>query len=327
MTTTTHPQRWPDASPEEQRAALLGRVDEELHGLLSKEFRCRRTAQPRATTLIEGIAELVRASDERVRPVICLTAFLAAAGDGTDAVGEERVNAAVTACAALELHDTWLLVRSDVRDNAPMRRGVPTLHISHAAQHERSGWRGESRRFGEGTAVLAGDLALSYADRLARRLPEPAWRWWDELRTERTLGAQSDAASATEYLDDGWPGRCATGCTSGCAAGWYGVRHALRIGVTLAGRDGELAAPFDEYARAVHAAWRLRGFLEGGQGYDADALFLRDVGFLGNGREPAEQTIAELVDRALEAVDAAPLAPGWRAELGRLALRVSGCEW
>ncbi|MEV6110314.1 polyprenyl synthetase family protein [Streptomyces sp. NPDC051940] len=323
MTIPAHPGPWREASPGELHKALLDQVEERLHALLDEEFQRRRTAEPRAMTLVEGISEFVRAGSQRVRAVICLSGFLAAAGDRAGGPAREQ---AVAAATALELNDTWLQIRADVRDNAPLRRGIPTLHISHAAEHERNGWRGESRRFGEGTAVLAGDLTLAYAGRLAAGLPQGARRWWDELCVERTLGAQASAAAATEYLDDPWPGRCVTDCHSGCAAGWYGLRHALRIGAAVAGREDELGDAFDGYARALHAAWRLRGFLEGGPGYDADALFLRDVAFFGQSREPAERTIVDLIDQAVEAVADAPLAPGWHAELGRLALRVSGCE-
>ncbi|MGW7103623.1 polyprenyl synthetase family protein [Streptomyces sp. NPDC054838] len=319
MTTPTDHQPWRTRTPAQVRDAMLDRVEERLARLLAEEHRARRTCDPRSAVLVAGVAELVQAGAERAHPVICLTGYLAAGGDPE---GED----AVAAAAALELLDTCLMIREDVRDNAPLRRGIPTLHISHAAEHERNGWRGEPRRFGEGTAVLAGDLALAYGDRLAVRLPYEAWRWWDELRTERAIGAHVEAAAATEYLDDAWPGQCVSGCGSGCAAGWYGLRHALLIGAALAGRE-DLREAYEEYARALHGAWRIRGFLRGGPGFGGDAQFLRDVFFDERARAGAEETIAELLGRADAAVAAAPLAPHWRAELTAFARRVAGCEY
>ncbi|MFJ7590998.1 polyprenyl synthetase family protein [Streptomyces sp. NPDC097617] len=316
MTTPTHDQPWRTATPGQARDAMLDRVEERLAGLFAQEHRNRRTSDPRSAVLVMGLAELVQAGGERARPAICVTGYLAAGGDPAD-------EDAVAAAAALELLDTCLVIRADVRDNAPLRRGIPTLHISHAAEHERGGWRGEPRRFGEGTAVLAGDLALAYGDRLAVRLPHIARQLWDDLRVERAIGSHMEAAAATEYLDDAWPGQCLEGCGSGCGAGWYGLRHSLLIGAALAGRE-DLGEAYEEYARAVHAAWRVRGFLSGGPGFDGDAQFLRDVFFDGQARERAEETIAKLVVRADEAVAAAPLTPGWRTELGALAREIAG---
>lgn len=319
MTTTpTHDPPGNAAAPDRVRDAVLDRVEERLARLFAEEGRSRRTSDPRSAVLVAGVAELVQAGAERAHPVICLTGYLAAGGDPA---GEDVVSASV----ALELLDTCLMIRDDVRKNASLRRGIPTLHISHAAEHERNGWSGESRRFGEGTAVLAGDLAVAYGDRFAARLPDTAWELWDGLRTERAIGAHAEAAAATEYLDDAWPGQCLDGCGSGCGAGWYGLRHALLIGAALAGRE-DLRDPYEEYARAVHGAWRIRGFLRGGPGFDGDAQFLRDIFFDAQARESAEETIAGLLDRADTAVATAPVAPGWRTELRAFARRVAGCD-
>ncbi|MFI9099278.1 polyprenyl synthetase family protein [Streptomyces fildesensis] len=313
---TTHPLPPKTSVPGQLRAGLLDQVEERLRGLLAGEFDRWHAVNPRAASLVGSITELVRAGGDRIRPVICVTGYLAAGGDPTS-------TAIVDAAAALELLDTCFLIRSDIRDNAPLRHGIPTLHVSHAAEHERSGWRGESRRFGEGTAVLAGDLALAYADRLASRLPAAAWQLWDELRTERVIGAHTDAACATEYLDDPWPGRCIAGCAKGCGAGWYALHHPLLLGAALAGRQ-DLATSYRDYARPLHAAWRLRGFLEGGPGYDWDAQMLREVLLGTEERDTAERIISQLVARADRVVDAAPLAPGWRDELAAFAIRISG---
>ncbi|MEV7027046.1 hypothetical protein, partial [Kitasatospora sp. NPDC093558] len=210
--------------------------------------------------------------------------------------------------------DTGHLIRHDTREGAVLRRGVPTLHVSHAAEHERHGWRGESRRFGEGMAVLAGDLALTLADRLALTLPARARGTWDDLRTDRVLGAYGEAARAGEYQDDPWPAECLDGCGSGCASGWYAVEQPLLLGAALAGRR-DLDPHYGELGRAVHAGWRLRGFLGGGQGFDGMAQLLREVLFDRDAHDRAELLIAEQLDRARAALRAAPLRADWRAEL------------
>ncbi|WP_235485484.1 polyprenyl synthetase family protein [Streptomyces roseoverticillatus] len=301
--------------PQLQRAGMLDQVEKRLRGLLNDEHRRWRTADARGAGVVESLAELVAVGADRVRPVILLTGYLAAGGDAA-------APAAVEAAAALELLDTCTLIRSDVRDNAALRRGIPTLHVSRAAEHERNGWAGDARRFGESTATLAGDLALSLADRLAARLPAAAWQIWDEMRVERVIGTYAHEAMAAEYLDDPWPGRCISGCDRGCTAGWYALRHPLRLGAALADRP-DLDTAYDAYARSLHAAWRLRGFLDGGPEYDWDAELLREILLEREERGIAERLIRELVDRASRTAAAARLTAGWCEELTAFAVRMA----
>ncbi|MER5640628.1 polyprenyl synthetase family protein [Kitasatospora sp. NPDC002227] len=307
---TTSPKHRAAAALRHTRDLMLGQVDELLAETVCREHR-RRRAEPQAATLVSGIGELLQARGERLRPLVLLTGYLAAGGDPAD-------QAAVRAAAALELLDVCHAVREDVRENAVLRRAMPTLHISHAAEHERNGWRGEARRFGESTAALAGDLAQALGDRLAAGLAPEAAELWADFRTDRIIGAQAEAIAATEYLGDPWPGRCIEGCSASCGAGWYALHHPLLLGATLAGRP-DLAAAYRDYAAAVHPAWRLRGFLDGGPGYDADAQFLREVVFGSEGRRQAETTIADLVTRALTGLATAPLTDGWHHEFAELA--------
>ena len=53
-------------------------------------------------------------------------------------------------------------------------------------------WRGEARRFGEGVAILVGDLAFVYADLLLGDAPPAARAVFDELRIELCVGQYLD---------------------------------------------------------------------------------------------------------------------------------------
>ena len=78
----------------------------------------------------------------------------------------------------------------------PRRRGAPTTHTIYTAEHEREGWAGEPRRFGEGVAILVGDLAFVLADQLLVGAPDAVWRMWNELRTELNVGQFLDLPGA-----------------------------------------------------------------------------------------------------------------------------------
>ena len=124
---------------------------------------------------------MVEAGGKRLRPAFCYWGFVGAGGAG----GDQRV---VDVGAALELMHAFALFHDDVMDDAATRRGAPTTHAVYARQHREAGWTGESRRFGEGAAILIGDLAFVLSDELLIGCPDVVWRMWNELRTELNVG-------------------------------------------------------------------------------------------------------------------------------------------
>lgn len=65
---------------------------------------------------------------------------------------------------ALELLQACALIHDDVIDDSDTRRGLPTVHRLFTERHRERGWRGSSAQFGLSAAILAGDLALAWAD-------------------------------------------------------------------------------------------------------------------------------------------------------------------
>ena len=59
-------------------------------------------------------------------------------------------------------------------------------------------WAGESRRFGEGVAILVGDLALVLSDELMVGAPPEVWRLWNELRIELNVGQFLDILGSVQ---------------------------------------------------------------------------------------------------------------------------------
>ena len=125
---------------------------------------------------------MVAAGGKRLRPAFCHWAFVGAGGDRDDASGHRR-RSGVRADARLRpvprrrdgrcRHPTWAR-RRRTRSTPPSTRA--------------SGWAGESRRFGEGVAILVGDLAFVLADQLLVGAPDAVWRMWNELRIELNVG-------------------------------------------------------------------------------------------------------------------------------------------
>jgi geranylgeranyl diphosphate synthase type I len=340
----------PAIEPAQARDRLLSRVEDRLHGLLTAEASRWSAVDPRAAVPVEAITALVGAGGKRLRPAFCLSGFLAVGGVPA------REALAVDAAAALEVLHAFALLHDDVLDDSPLRRGKPTAHERHAAAHRVAGWAGESRRFGEGVATLAGDLAHIYADELVSELPPAARTIWHELRTEIIIGQHLDIRVAAERIADPALSRWVAVCKSGR----YTVHRPLALGAAVAGRP-DLVSAFEEYGAALGEAFQLRDDLIDAFGDSAvsgkptgldfvqqkmtlmvalampnDARIPQLLASQGDdhaalaqildsldARGEVERRIDSLVRQAQAAITAAPLAPGWGQELAQLAIQVS----
>ena len=99
---------------------------------------------------------------KRFRPILTFAACEAAGG---------KLDAARLAAVSLELIHCYSLIHDDLPalDNDPIRRGKPSVHV----------------RYGEATAVLAGDGLLTLAFHVLSHTPEPGMmrRFLDEIST------------------------------------------------------------------------------------------------------------------------------------------------
>lgn len=328
---------------------LLERVEHHLHDFLSAEAELWTAVDKRATVPVRAVADLIDSGGKRLRPAFCVMGYLAAGGDA-DAPG------VVPAAAALEMLHACALIHDDVMDASGQRRGVPTIHVKHSAEHRDKAWQGEERRFGESVAILAGDLALVYSDQLMSEAPAAVVPVWSTLRAELIIGQYMDVAAAAEFSVDPELSRWIALAKSGR----YTIHRPLVVGATLAGSTG-LAEAFEEYGATVGEAFQLRDDLLGAfgnaddtgkptgldftqhkmtlllgwamqrdervrdlvttPGHDPDELrdLLLDTGV----PDDVERHIGELVERGRAALDHAPLDQVWRDELGAMALRVA----
>lgn len=162
-------------------ALIAGRVD----ACLDRVVTAARERWARVDADIAGpfdeIGRMVRSGGKRLRPAFCHWGFVGAGGDPDD----DRV---VRAGAAFELMHAFALFHDDVMDDSASRRGAPTTHAVYGATHAGEGWAGESRRFGEGVAILVGDLAFVLSDELLIDAPPAVWSLWNELRVELNVG-------------------------------------------------------------------------------------------------------------------------------------------
>jgi geranylgeranyl diphosphate synthase, type I len=201
---------------------------------------------------LTALRDLVLAGGKRLRPAFCFCAFVGAGGAADDPV-------VVDVGAALELLHTFALVHDDVMDGSDTRRGLDSVHHRFIRSHVDGGWRGESRRFGEGIAILVGDFACTYADLLMRCAPQPALEVYDELRVELCVGQSLDlVGTALRSADVEDARRIAT-----YKSAKYTVERPLHLGAALAGRLDELRGPLSAVGLPLGEAFQLRDDLLG----------------------------------------------------------------
>ena len=124
-----------------------------------------------AETLRQAMRYSLLAGGKRVRPILTLAACEAVCGDARRALP--------TACA-LEVIHTYSLIHDDLpaMDNDDLRRGQPTCH----------------KKFGEATAILAGDALLTEAFNIIARQPQQ-----HGITAAQILDVIGDIAQAAGY--------------------------------------------------------------------------------------------------------------------------------
>lgn len=237
---------------------VVGRVDAHLEQLLLAEEERWAAIDARLGRAVALLGDFVLAGGKRLRPSFCAWGYLGAGGRDIDPP-------VLDAAAALELLHAFALLHDDVMDGASTRRGRDAMHRRLARDHVTAGWNGEARRFGEGMAVLVGDLAFAYADRLLSGAGPAARGVWDELRIELTMGQLLDVSlAASGDVDLDTAGRIAV-----YKSGRYTIERPLHIGAALGGRLDELGPHYTAFGIPLGEAFQLRDDLLGVFG-DAD---------------------------------------------------------
>jgi geranylgeranyl diphosphate synthase, type I len=241
-------------------ATIAAAVDACLDDLLTAERARWAAVDGDLDGPFEQIQRMVRSGGKRLRPAFCHWGFVGAGGDP----GDGRV---VRAGAALELMHAFALFHDDVMDASASRRGAPTTHVVYGLLHDQAAWAGESRRFGEGVAILVGDLAFVLADGLLDGAPPEVWRLWNELRIELNVGQFLDILGSVR-------GERRVDKAEQIArykSGKYTVERPLHLGALLAdpARGAALRPALSAYGLPLGDAFQMRDDVIGAFGDSA----------------------------------------------------------
>lgn len=245
--------------PDQDTAAVID-------SLLTRHISARREEAARssdrfAEDVIGLLSDVVLRGGRRTRPAFLWWGWRGCGGPPSGAGAE----AALKVATALELIQACALIHDDLMDGSLLRRGAPSAHVAFANQHRAAGLRGNPDAFGVSAAILAGDLALVWADDLfenagldgrARRAVGPAWQ---AMRTETIAGQYLDLYGQGTGVDSPEESLRVAYLKSGL----YTVERPLHLGAAMAGADPGLIAALRRAGRSAGVAFQLRDDLLG----------------------------------------------------------------
>ncbi|MFD8228792.1 polyprenyl synthetase family protein [Streptomyces massasporeus] len=214
-----------------------------------------------ALDMADRLAAYVRRGGKRLRTAFVWCGWRAAGGSGD-------ASAVLRTGAALELLQACALIHDDVMDGSPLRRGAPAMHVDFAHGHRAGRTGGSAESFGTSAAVLAGDLALAWADDLLTEtaLASPhgprLFEEWRAMRTEMVAGQYRDLRAQAS----GSSGAEEALTIAVLKSARYTVARPLALGASLAGADARTLGALRAAGRCAGLAFQLRDDLLGAFG-------------------------------------------------------------
>lgn len=239
---------------------IVPRVDSHLRQLIATHRSERTVVSAYLDVVYDEIEALVFNGGKRLRPQFCHWGWVAAGGD-------PRADHPSRLGAAVELVHVMALLHDDVIDDAGTRRGAVTAHRRLAARHGELSLAGEARRYGEGLAVLIGDITAVMADEMAGNLDPAARTVWNELRLEMNLGQFLDTIGSAHRDRSEQFART----VSRFKSAKYTIERPLHLGAMAADteRGSSILGMLTDYGIPLGEAFQLRDDVLGAFGAEA----------------------------------------------------------
>ena len=236
---------------------LIARVDALLAQTLTEHQHRWSSLQQDLHVIFEEIQALVLGGGKRLRPQFSHWGWVAAGGDPAD---PESTHIG----AAIELLHAAALFHDDVIDDADTRRSRQSTHKSFSENHSTNGWVGESRRYGEGSAILIGDITYVVSDSLTDSLSSAARPIWHDLRLEMNIGQYLDVLGSARQTRN--VAEADLICRMKSAK--YTIERPLHLGAVAAdpGRGSALMPMLSAYGLPLGDAFQMRDDILGAFG-------------------------------------------------------------
>lgn len=246
---------------------------------------------PRLAALVEAMRYALLAGGKRVRPTLCM--------EVARIFGLEPARVLPSA-AAIELIHTFSLIHDDLpaMDDDGFRRGRPTVH----------------RKYGEATAILAGDAFFGESLALITERQKGSVEQVLAVARELAVATGVNGMVGGQVLDIGYTGRTIERETLEVMHDYKTgalLKASARIGAILTGAGSEELAAISEYARQLGLCFQIvddvldatatTEELGKSAGSDAEQGKATFVGVYG--LDEARRLADESLERALEALE------------------------
>ena len=235
--------------PETPGGDLRARIDDVLHVFVEQETELLEGLSPELKPVGAQLRAAV-ADGKRLRGMFCYWGWRAA--------GQGESDAAVRAAASMELVHAAALVHDDLIDDSPLRRGMPSAHVSlRAAVAASAGPHTDNAA--RALAMLVGDLLMAWAGQLFATCGLPGAYVARARPLWSTLARELIAGECLEILRTG-----DTPSVEGALevirykTAKYTVEHPLHIGGLLGGASQASLQVFSAYAVPLGEAFQLR---------------------------------------------------------------------
>ncbi len=243
-------------------SALRSDIDAALGEFLARESALLREIDPELTYVAESLTRYLINGGKRFRPLFAAAGLVGSGG----LLDKSSINA----IAALELVHACALIHDDVMDGSDTRRGAPAIHKEYESLHISRKLSGSSSNFGRAAAILLGDLALVWANKLinesgiSSQSQKRLAPLFDLMRVELMAGQYLDVLEQTlksESVDRAL--KVAT-----FKSGKYSVERPIHFG-SLLGSGANLES-YSAYGIPLGQAFQLRDDLLGVFGDSAE---------------------------------------------------------
>lgn len=133
-------------------------VEKELTIFFNKKLAESEKISPESKQIVELLKDYSLRGGKRIRAALVYY--------GYKCFSNKNIKEIIKASAAMELIQSYLLVHDDIIDRDDLRRNGPTIHKSYKDIFKKIYPSSDSVHLGNSMAILAGDLASSFANEL-----------------------------------------------------------------------------------------------------------------------------------------------------------------
>jgi len=240
-------------------------IEDRLKKYLDEEFG--NEAYPYHTSAsyaVDVYKDIVTRPAKRLRGGFVLEAF--------NMFSNEPNNDVLTAAVSIEIVHAYLLIIDDFNDRSELRRGKPTAHRLHEADHKKRHMTGDALHYGNSAASVSGLFGMHHAGNLLLSLSFPP-----EILV-RAMRGVNDAINITAYgqIRDIY-NQQAPGITEHDVmevhrfkTAHYTYFNPIQLGATLANQPDETIAKFKTYTEKAGIAFQIQDDILGVYGDPKD---------------------------------------------------------